>query len=163
MKRKNSRRRVVPGVCFCLALMAALVATIGARPLSGEQEGVAQKQRAEAGSGSQGSDSHVQDEKDKRYAIIRGTVFDEREMSVFGVRVRIRRAEEKKARWEAFSDHFGEFAQRVPPGPADYVVWADVKNSTGSKPEKTVHVYGDELTTVFLHLDSSQIPRSKNP
>jgi hypothetical protein len=33
----------------------------------------------------------------------------------------------QKARWELYSNHTGEFAQRVPAGKADYVVWADLK------------------------------------
>jgi hypothetical protein len=41
------------------------------------------------------------------------------------VRVKIRRADQKQAHWELYSDHQGEFAQRVPAGAADYLVWAE--------------------------------------
>jgi hypothetical protein len=66
---------------------------------------------------------------------------------VYGVRVKIRRADQKKAHWELYSNHTGEFAQRVPVGKADYVVWANIKNyklPTGKRlqagPEVTVHI-----------------------
>ena len=63
----------------------------------------------------------------KPYALIFGTVWDPDGHPLYGVKVKIRRADEKKARWELYSNHTGEFAQRVPAGKADYVVWADVK------------------------------------
>ena len=57
---------------------------------------------------------------EKPYALIFGTVWGPDDRPVYGVKVKIRRADQKKARWELFSDHHGEFAQRVPVGPADY-------------------------------------------
>ena len=78
---------------------------------------------------------------------------------VYGVKVKIRRASEKKARWELFSDHSGEFAQRVPAGKADYVVWCDLKDykmprGRHLKPgtEVTVHIQNDERSDIGLHL-----------
>src|SRR5215472_9471228 len=44
------------------------------------------------------------------------TVFNERGFALYGARTRLRRADEKKFRWEATSDHSGELAFRVPPG-----------------------------------------------
>jgi len=67
------------------------------------------------------------DQKQKPYALIFGTVWDPDGHPLYAVKVKIRRASEKKARWELYSDHAGEFAQRVPAGKADYVVWAEVK------------------------------------
>ncbi|MDP9264481.1 MAG: hypothetical protein M3O85_09200, partial [Acidobacteriota bacterium] len=58
----------------------------------------------------------------KEYALIFGTVYAPDERPAYGVKVKIRRAAEKKARWERYSDHRGEFAQRLPAGAADYVV-----------------------------------------
>jgi len=99
-------------------------------------------------------------ERPKPYALIFGTVFDPDGHTLFGVTVKIRRASEKKARWEVYSNHTGEFAQRVPVGPGDYVVWADVK---GYKlpdgrhltpcPEVTVHIDRDERSDIGLHLN----------
>jgi hypothetical protein len=48
--------------------------------------------------------------------LIRGTVFNERALSFPGVQLRIRRAGEKKFRWESFTNSRGEFAVRVPQG-----------------------------------------------
>jgi len=89
----------------------------------------------------------------KDYALIFGTVFGPDGRSRYGVPVKIRRAGQKKAFWEGYSDHAGEFAARVPPGAADYVVWADIKTKKGEpKPEARVHVDNDERVDVGLHL-----------
>lgn len=96
---------------------------------------------------------------DKPYALIFGTVWGLDNRPVYGVKVKIRRASEKKARWELYSDHNGEFAQRVPAGAADYVVWADLKgfkSNDGRKfqpaQEVTVHIDNDERADIGLHL-----------
>jgi hypothetical protein len=47
--------------------------------------------------------------------IIFTTVFTEQGFALPGARVRVRRADEKKFRWEADSDRRGELAVRVPP------------------------------------------------
>ena len=98
-------------------------------------------------------------EKPKPYALIFGTVFGPDGRSVYGVKVRIRRADQKKAHWELYSDHAGEFAQRVPAGKADYVVWADLKGFKSPpgkhlKPgtEVTIHIQKDERADLGLHL-----------
>ncbi len=89
----------------------------------------------------------------KEYALIFGTVWTADNKPAYGVTVKIRRAQDKKTRWELTSDHHGEFAQRVPPGAADYVLWADVKSHKGKpKPETKVHVDNDERVDVSLHL-----------
>ena len=93
------------------------------------------------------------------YALIFGTVWGPDDHPVFGVKVKIRRAQDKRARWELYSDHRGEFAQRISAGKADYVVWADPKNfkSADGRPlhpvqDVPVHVEGDERVDVSLHL-----------
>jgi hypothetical protein len=53
-------------------------------------------------------------------------VFNEHNYSFPGVQVRIRRGEEKKFRWDTYTDSRGEFAVRVPPG-HQYVVVTHVK------------------------------------
>ena len=94
------------------------------------------------------------------YALIFGTVWDPDGHPLYGVKVMIRRADEKKARWEVYSNHMGEFAQRLPAGKADYIVWADVKgyklpSGKHLKPgsEVTVHIDNDERSDIGLHLD----------
>lgn len=97
--------------------------------------------------------------KKKSYALIFGTVFDPDGRTVFGVRVKMRRANEKKVRWELYSDHSGEFAQRVPAGKQDYVIWADLKDykqlsgkHLKAGTEVTVHIENDERADIGLHL-----------
>jgi hypothetical protein len=99
-------------------------------------------------------------EQPKSYAVIFGTVWDPDGHPLYGVKVKIRLANEKKTRWELYSNHTGEFAQRVPVGTADYVVWADVqgyKLASGKKlkpgPEVTAHIDRDERCDIGLHLD----------
>ena len=98
-------------------------------------------------------------EKEKPYALIFGTVWDPENHVLYGVKIKIRRADQKKARWELYSDHRGEFAQRVPAGKADYVVWADTKDyklPSGKRlqpgTEVTVHIENDERSDIGLHL-----------
>ena len=90
------------------------------------------------------------------YALIIGTVYGPDERPLYGVPVKIRRAQDKKPRWELMSDHRGEFAQRVPPGPADYIISTDFRlegKKKGQKPtEVRVRVEGDERVDTGLHL-----------
>jgi hypothetical protein len=97
--------------------------------------------------------------EEKPYALIFGTVWGPDDLPVYGVRILIRRADKKKAKWELISNHHGEFAQRVPAGRADYVITADVKgykSMDGKKltsgEEVTVHVENDERVDTGLHL-----------
>ena len=94
-----------------------------------------------------------------RYALIFGTIWGPDNRSVYGVKVKIRRARDRKPKWELTSDHVGEFAQRVPAGKADYVVWADLKGVKTKEghplhlaQEVTIHVEYDERVDIGLHL-----------
>lgn len=88
----------------------------------------------------------------KEYALIFGTVWSPDSRPAHGVKVKIRRADQKKAKWELVSDRNGEFAQRVPPGAADYVVWAEVPKKKGPVAETKVHIENDERIDIGLHL-----------
>lgn len=100
-----------------------------------------------------------QNTHEKPYALIFGTVWGPDNLPVYGVPVMIRRSRDKKARWELFSNHAGEFAQRVPAGREDYVIWADLR---GFKPQNgkqlhagdqvTIHVDNEERVDTSLHL-----------
>lgn len=57
----------------------------------------------------------AQKSKEKPYALIVGTVWGPDNRPVYGVPVKIRRSKDKKPKWEVYSDHLGEFAQRLPP------------------------------------------------
>jgi hypothetical protein len=95
----------------------------------------------------------------KEYALIFGTVWGPDDRPVYGIPVKIRRAQDKKAKWEVYSDHRGEFAQRVPPGEADYILTADLKGvktadgkSLHQVSEVKVHVDYDEREDTGLRL-----------
>jgi hypothetical protein len=97
--------------------------------------------------------------KGKPYALIAGTVWGPDDRPVYGIPVKIRRAKDKKPKWEVHSDTRGEFAQRVPAGEADYILSADLKGvkTADGQPvrlvqEVTVHIYNDEREDTGLHL-----------
>ena len=107
--------------------------------------------------------------KEKPYAVIFGTVWGPDNHPIYGVRVKMRRAKDKpkKVRWEMYSDHNGEFAQRVPAGEADYILSADLKGvklTDGTRlqlpQEVTVHIYNDEREDTGLHLTRQDVPPS---
>lgn len=108
---------------------------------------------AAAGSLSSGDSKH-----EKPYAVIFGTVWGPDDRPLYAVKIKLRREDERKARWELYSDHNGEFALRVPAGRQDYVLWADLKgrkSQNGSQlqgEEVKVHVDGDERVDTGLHL-----------
>ncbi len=93
------------------------------------------------------------------YALIFGTVWGPDNRPVYGITVKIRRLPDRKAKWEVYSNHSGEFAQRVAAGKADYVVWADLKGVKTAEghplhlvQEVPVHVDYDERVDIGLHL-----------
>jgi hypothetical protein len=97
--------------------------------------------------------------KKRPYALIFGTVWDPDGHGLYGVKVKVRRADQKKAHWELYSDHRGEFALRVPAGKADYVIWADTKDyklPSGRRLQPgtgvNVHIDNDERSDIGLHL-----------
>ena len=106
-------------------------------------------------------DKKHDDKKDPRksYALIVGTVWGPDDRPVYGIKVKIRRADQRKAKWELYSNHTGEFAQRLPAGKADYIVQADTKGlkllngkRLGPGTEVTVHVESEERVDIGLHL-----------
>ncbi len=106
-----------------------------------------------------GSASPAGSKHEKPYALIFGTVWGLDNHPLYGVKVKIRRADQKKAHWELSSDHNGEFALRVPAGQADYLVWADLKgykSPSGKQLQPTqevrVHIENDERANIGLHL-----------
>src|SRR5260370_33812797 len=61
-------------------------------------------------------------DKKKDYGVIFGTAYGPDDRPMYGVRVTIHQVGKKHPSWELISAHRGEFAQRVPPAPADYLV-----------------------------------------
>src|SRR5574341_1530471 len=103
-KKRKARTVIAPRLLRALLLVSALAGLLAAAPAA----------------------APPRDDPKKPYALIFGTVWAPDNRPAYGVRVKIRRAAEKKARWELYSDRRGEFAQRLPAGRTDYVVWAEL-------------------------------------
>ena len=93
------------------------------------------------------------------YALIFGTVWGPNDLPIYGIQVNIRRSDQKRAKWHVYTNHRGEFGQRVPVGRADYVLWAEtkgVKLRNGKhlepSPQVTVHIESNERVDTGLHL-----------
>jgi hypothetical protein len=121
---------------FCLFALHASVDKVSARPAS-----------------------PVYQKPGEPYALIFGTVWGPDDHPLYGVKVKIRLADQKRKHWDLYSDHHGEFAQRVPVGPADYMVSADLKGYKSPSGrelhqdgEVKVHVDKDERQDIGLHL-----------
>lgn len=94
------------------------------------------------------------------YALIYGTVWGPDDHPVAGVPIKIRRAQDKKPKWELVSDSHGEFAQRVPPGREEYIVEADIKVPKGQpKPQVQAHIDNNERQDIGIHLTKEQLAR----
>jgi len=104
------------------------------------------------------------DKKKDNYGLIFGTAYGPDDRPLYGVRVIIHPAGKKHPSWQQMSDHRGEFAQRVPPGPGDYEVTGaiDLVPVEDGKPQKSkrkhlkgeakVHVDDQERRDFSLHL-----------
>lgn len=103
----------------------------------------------------------------KAYALIFGTAYGPDDRPLYGVRIVIKGGGtgKKTSRWELISDHRGEFAQRVPPGPGDYLVRGEAEYAPAGedgKPqmskkktlrgETKVHLEGEERQDIGVHL-----------
>jgi hypothetical protein len=100
--------------------------------------------------------------KQKDYGLLFGTAFGPDDRPMYGVRVTIRPVGKKHPSYDQRSDHRGEFAQRLPLGPCDYLVTGEVEitpieNGKAQKKkhlkgETTVHLDGQERRDFSLHM-----------
>ncbi len=99
-------------VRWVVALWAAALLVPFAASQAPNQEAAPASQPQSSSSANSGKQkySHAND------FLIRGTVFTDKALSFPGVQLRIRRAGEKKFRWEDRTNSRGEFAIRVPQG-----------------------------------------------
>ncbi len=109
-------------VRWVVALWAAALLVPFAASQAPNQEAAPASQPQSSSSANSGKQkySHAND------FLIRGTVFTDKALSFPGVQLRIRRAGEKKFRWEDRTNSRGEFAIRVPQG-TQYEMVVDVK------------------------------------
>ena len=80
--------------------------------------------------------------------LIRGTVFTDKALSFPGVQLRIRRAGEKKFRWESYTNSRGEFVVRVPQG-SDYEMVVRIKGFAEQTRTIGTKIGGNEESMVF--------------
>ena len=80
--------------------------------------------------------------------VIRGTVFTDKALSFQGVQLRIRKAGEKKFRWESYTNSRGEFAVRVPQG-SDYEMVVRAKGFIEQTRTIEAKTGGNEQSMVF--------------
>jgi hypothetical protein len=91
--------------------------------------------------------------KKKKYShaddfLIRGTVFTDKALSFPGAQIRIRKAGDKKFRWESYTDSRGEFAVRVPQG-SEYEMVVRAKGFAEQTRAIDAKSGGNETSMVF--------------
>jgi hypothetical protein len=93
--------------------------------------------------------------------LIRGTVFDDKALSLPGVELRIHRTSEKKYRWETYTNSRGEFAVRVPQG-SQYELVVRAKGFAEQKKTVDATVGAGELNMALrLELTASNKAKEK--
>ncbi len=109
-------------IYLCSVLLVAILtgAQEPAPPATGQQGTVPEK------TGTPQSSSKGKNSKVPPY-VITGTIFNESALSYPNVRVQIRRVNEKKYRWDTYTNSRGEFAVRVPEG-QEYEVFVHEKS-----------------------------------
>lgn len=156
----TTKRRWSRNTAACLAI---IVFSAVARPQTPDQsQSTEQPQTAEK---PQAADKKDKRKQEKPYALIFGTAYGPDDRPLYGVKITIRPQAKKHGNWELMSDHRGEFAQRVPPGPSDYLVRGEAVFAPASpdgKPqlskkkrlrgETKVHVENDERIDISVHL-----------
>ncbi len=104
-------------------------------------------------------------QKEKPYALIFGTAYGPDDRPFYGAKITIHPVTKKHPSWDLISDHRGEFAQRIPPGPGDYLVYGEAQYAPAGpdgnpqkakakrlKGEAKVHVDNEERVDISLHL-----------
>ena len=154
-----TERRASRSMTACLAILAFAAM---ARPQAADQpQDTNQPQTTEK----QTSEKEDKRKAEKPYALIFGTAYGPDDRPLYGVKITIRRQAKKHPSWELMSDHRGEFAQRIPPGPADYLVHGEAEyaplgddgklqlsKKKRLKGEAKVHVESEERLDISVHL-----------
>ena len=128
----------------CVIILAAIFLTPISSIIAGQDVATsagAQPAPSDSSSSRKSKHSHADD------LVIRGTVFNERGLALQGVKLRIRRSDQKKSRWETYTNSRGEFAVRVPKGP-DYEIAAESKGFA----KQSQAINGQSEESVVLHM-----------
>jgi len=151
------KRRGSGSLTACLAILAfAAMARPQAaeKPQATNQPQTTEKQTAEK-----------KRKGEKPYALIFGTAYGPDDRPLYGVKITIRPQAKKHPSWDLMSDHRGEFAQRVPPGPGDYLIHGEAEyaplgddgkvqlsKKKRLKGDAKVHVESEERLDISVHL-----------
>jgi len=128
----------------CVITLAIIMFSASLPVLAGQDAATSagtQPAPSESSSSRKSKHSHADD------LVIRGTVFNERGLALQGVKLRIRRSDQKKPRWETYTNSRGEFAVRVPKGP-DYEIAAESKGFA----RQSQAINGQSEENVVLHM-----------
>jgi hypothetical protein len=128
----------------CVIILAATLISTSLPLIAGQDAMTSagtQPAASDSSSARKSKHSHADD------LLIRGTVFNERGLALQGVKLRIRKSDQKKPRWETYTNSRGEFAVRVPKGP-DYEIAAESKGfARQSQP-----INGQSEENIVLHM-----------
>ena len=138
-----NRPRKLHFVCVGLLLLSPAAA------LAATQEAAA----ASSGTPAQDSTSKTVSPGKKKYShaddfLIRGTVFNEKALSLPAVELRFRKEGQKKYKWETYTNSRGEFALRVPQG-SNYEILVRLKGFADQTRTIEAKGGGNEQTVVF--------------
>ena len=128
----------------CVIILAAILLSPPVPLIAGQDAATSagtQPAPSDSSSARKSKHSHADD------LLIRGTVFNERGLALQGVKLRIRRSDQKKTRWETYTNSRGEFAVRVPKGP-DYEIAAESKGFA----KQSQAINGQSEESVVLHM-----------
>jgi hypothetical protein len=172
----NTNRRSIAIVALAgmvFALLGAASGSFGEETRAGQTSTSGQSSTSTSSQGSAGDQKETPQPtpqaksktKEKPYGVIFGTAYGPDDHPMYGVRVTIHPEGHNRPSWELMSDHRGEFAQRVPPGPGDYVITGEVEiiPLVDGKPQKSqkkrlkgqakVHLGGEEEQDFSLHMN----------
>ena len=130
----------------CVIILASLLIT-ACLPLFSGQDAATPSGTATQPAASESSSARKSKHNHAGDLVIRGTVFDERGLALPTVKLRIRRADQKKPHWETYTNSRGEFAVRVPKGP-DYEIAAESKGFA----KQSQAINGQSEENVVLHM-----------
>ncbi|MBZ5505041.1 MAG: hypothetical protein LAO78_06100 [Acidobacteriia bacterium] len=147
----------------CVAVMALSAL---AQPQAAEQQAPQpQVEKPQAADQPKAAEKKGKNKAEKPYALIFGTAYGPDDRPLYGVKITIRSQTKKHPSWELMSDHRGEFAQRVPPGPSDYLVHGEaqfapagpdgkpqISKAKRLKGETKIHVENEERLDISVHL-----------
>lgn len=142
---RSSRWKALLGMAAIVALFAPAISLAQAPAAPASQAGPSPETRAPEKPQKQ-KYSHAND------FLVTGTVFDPKGYAFPGVQLKIRRSNEKKFRWDDYTNSRGEFAVRVPQG-SEYEMVVHAKGFADQTHKLDANTGLSEARMVF-HMES---------